>query len=1167
MNSAALPHWLPAKRVWPSKTLKIMKLMFVFMFAAALQVSANGYSQTVTINRQNVSLEKIFKDVKKQTGYNFLYKEEWVALAGKVSIDVKNTPLVKALDECFAKLSFTYEIVDNTIVMKAREEKKNLPEVEKLPPPPVIVKGTLKNDKNEPLAGASIIIKGSKKGTTSATDGSFSIEANPGDVLEFSMVGYTKQTYKVTGGATINFILEMVAAQIEEVVVIGYGTAKKSDLTGSVSILKPTETQAATSVSVDAMLQGKMPGVNVVNSYSGPGAANSVTIRGANSLRGDNQPLYVIDNIPQASTGQFTANSVGDFAIPENPLATLNPNDIESIQVLRDASATAIYGSRGANGVVIITTKKGKSGRPKITFSNNISVSNMTGVKDMLSLEQYGGYKNTQLGTAPPAFYFVNGEVRYLFSGATYNPNDPTTYSVIQEKRWIDEIKRPGISRTHDLSISGGTDKHTYFISGDHKDIDGVIKNTKMQVSNLRLNLNSELSKRLTLAISMSAGFRKNNMLTGGDTRGGLSGSIMTTSLYAAPFEYPANDPIWNLTTPDGLDNRSTPNSWLNDFDDIAKEKTFRGSAQLTWKISDAFSYNLRTGGNITIQERARWFGLQLFQGLNNRGYLSQNNLNKSNYTIENLLSYKKTFKKVAVLNVLAGATYDEYKFLNRLTDGIQFQNMLLRTNGMHFASVITPYQPVQADYQLLSYLSRVNLSFLNDKYLLTATVRADGSSKFSKENRWAYFPSLALAWRIDKENFIKNIAWVNQLKLRFGYGKTGNQSIDPYSTISSYTQGTYYANNAGDRILAVNLAGLQNKNIKWETTSSFNAGLDFKILNSRLTGSAEIYFKQTDDLLITRDIPPSTGFPRLLLNQGSLTNKGVEFELSGDIIRKKDFQLTLDGNISFNRSEITSLGLPQGVFGKETYTAYLGNTIGDHFGAANIFIQGQQPGLFWGYKTNGIYQGGGDTADVKRNLLNVAPRPGDVRFVDQNGDSTINTSDLTIIGNPNPKFIYGFKLAATYKNFSFSTSFNGVYGNQIFNANLRYQATPSLQAPNLRSEAFENAWTATNKSNLYPSVTYRNANMVMDRYIEDGSYLRWADLTLAYDFKGDYLKKIGLQSAKFYINAKNLAVFTNYSGFDPEVNSFGFDGLRRGVDLNSFPNSKTFTAGVNIVF
>jgi TonB-linked SusC/RagA family outer membrane protein len=530
-------------------------------------------------------------------------------------------------------------------------------------------------------------------------------------------------------------------------------------------------------------------------------------------------------------------------------------------------------------------------------------------------------------------------------------------------------------------------------------------------------------------------------------------------------------------------------------------------------------------------------------------------------------LNYKKSFGKKVSLSVLAGVTYDAYKFLNKITDGTNFQNLLLRTNGMHFASVVTPYQPIQSDYQLLSYLSRVSLSFLNDRFLLTGNIRADGSSKFAADNRWAYFPSLAVAWRMEKESFIKNIGWVDQLKLRLSYGKTGNQSIDPYSTISSYTQGTYYANNAGDRVLAVNLAGLANTNIKWETTSSYNAGVDFALLKSRLSGTVEAYYKETNDLLISRDIAPSTSFSKVMLNQGALSNKGLEFSLSADVIRKKDVVLNVSGNISFNQSKIIKLGLPQGQFGNSTYVAYLGNSIGDHFGVANIFIQGQAPGLFWGYKTNGIYQGKGDTANVKKSLTNVAPRPGDIKFADLNSDSVINSSDMTVIGNPNPKFIYGFNISATIKSFTISAAFNGSYGNQIFNANLRYQATPSAQSSNLRSDAFENSWRSDKPSNLYPSVTYKLPSVAMDRYVEDGSFLRWSDLTVSYSLPKKFIGKIGLQNANVYTTCKNVALITKYSGFDPEVNSFAFDGLRRGIDLNSFPNARTYILGLNIAF
>ncbi|MGF7229763.1 SusC/RagA family TonB-linked outer membrane protein [Arachidicoccus sp.] len=807
------------------------------------------------------------------------------------------------------------------------------------------IKGSVLAENGTLLKGVSIRVVNAQndKAVYTVTDslGVFAADLLYGQPYNFYFyyVGYSSDSlmnFSINKGEhnSILFRLKEAKTTLEDVVLIGYGTARRGDVTGSISSYKPGENEAATSVSVDQMLQGKVPGLQVTNSYAGPGAASSVVIRGANSLRGDNQPLYIIDNVPQPSTGQFGDNELGDNQIPENPLTTLNPSDIESVQVLKDASATAIYGSRGANGVIIITTKKGVVGRAKINFNSNVSSASAVRLPKMLNLDEYGQFLFDRSGVQ--SFYNVDGQTRYVFSGGSYDPNNDSSYNIIQEKDWQNATYRNAVSQNYNLSINGGAGKTTYYLSGNYKNIQGIVRGTSMKIGNFRLNLNTDLSKKLKLATSLSGGIRGNNMMNGGDTRGGATGSIVNAALYAAPFEYPADDP----TLTSNLDARTNALSWINDYEDVTNEKTFRASTELNWKISKLFSYSLRSGINETIQDRSRWFGLQLFQGYNNNGYLSTSTLNRNNYTVENLLHFDKKIQGIVNISALAGVTYDKYTMLNKITVGSNFQNYLLTVNGMNYASDVTVYQPDQQDYQLLSYLGRLNLSFLNDKVIATASFRADGSSKFTPGNRWGYFPSTAIAWRMEKERFIQNLKWINQLKLRVGYGKTGSQSISPYQTLSFYSQNSYYADNSGGVALGINVGGLPNRSLTWETTSSYDAGLDFAVLNSRLSGTVDVYSKETNNLLINKNIPLSVGFASVILNQGSLSNKGVELSLNGDVIKTENFRFSLGGNISFNTSKIQKLGLPEGQFGDTSYVGYLGNTLGDHYGAANIFIQ-----------------------------------------------------------------------------------------------------------------------------------------------------------------------------------------------------------------------------------
>lgn len=1023
------------------------------------------------------------------------------------------------------------------------------------------VTGKVTDVSKQGIAGATLQIEGTKRYAITDAKGNFSIPSIGGtEVLLISYTGFLTQKVTIGNKSVINVMLAEDAKLLNDVVVIGYGAVKRSDVTGAIASIKPDPNDASKSLSVENLLQGKIAGVSVSGSVAAPGAALSVTIRGANSLRGDNQPLYIIDNIPQASTGAFPASALGggDFQIPQNPLTSLNPSDIEDIQVLKDASATAIYGSRGANGVIIVTTKKGKQGKAKVNATANFTTVEATNLRDMLSLSEYANYRNERLGTSGAQFYPVGDEMRYVFSGQVYDANNPATYRLVTERNWQKEIYRKAFSQNYDLSISGGENKIKYYLSADYKNINGLVKQTGLQQGGLRLNLGGDISKSLTFNVSMSGAIKKNNMMSGGNTKGGVTGSITRTAIDSAPFEIPSDDPM--LVSNDEA--KTTTLSWLNDYDDIANEKSVRASADLTWKISKNFSYNVRTGGNVVVQDRSRWYGLQLFQGQNNNGLLALGELNSNNYTFENLLNYNGRIGKIVNIVATAGVTYDDYNWLSKSTTASNFQFKDLRTNGLHMASVINALQPIQKDYQLLSYLSRLNLSFLNGKYLATATVRADGSSKFRAGNRWATFPSFALAWRADQEKWIKSSTWIDQLKLRVGYGKTGSQSISPYNSFYDYGQIVDYATAAGVKAIAIGVSNLQNSELKWETTSAYNAGLDFSFWKGKLSGTIDAYYKETNDLLIEKNLPASTSFGSITMNQGALSNKGIELSLSSELVKNDSFSWSLSGNIGINRAKIIDLGLPETPFGNEKYKAYLGNSIGDHFGAANIFIVGKVPGLFWGYKTDGIIQTG--AAGPTSAIFNQTP--GNIKVVDVTGDGVIDVNDKTVIGNPNPDFNYGFQTAVTYKQFKFSATFYGVQGGDVVNGNIRYEQMPSQQTSNMISKAYTGAWRANAQTNLYPGVNSVLQNVVYDRYVEDASFLRCSDITLAYTVPKTWTNhKIG--NINLFASVKNAFLITDYSGYDPEMRTFSFDGLRPGIDLNSFSNPRQFILGLNVTF
>lgn len=1133
---------------WDLKPLLLMKLTIFLIIVSFFQSIAHTNAQKITLNFKNVALEKVINQIRIQSKYDFVFHSSDIKQASPVTIVVKDASLEDALNMALANQSLSYIIKDKAVVIKKQVQSD------------IEVTGVVTDESNTILSGVTVKVVGYTQSTSTNADGRFTLKnVNKNALIQFSFLGFDIVERKAqTNMGSIR--LKASSADLDEVVVIGYGSVRRQDVTGSISSLKPNEMDASKSLSVDNLIQGKIAGVAVSGGVAQPGAAPNIIIRGANSLRGDNQPLYIIDNIPQPATGTFAASSIGsgDFEIPQNPLTSISPNDIEDIQILKDASATAIYGSRGANGVIIITTKKGKAGTPKVNFSTNGTIVGSTRLRKMMNLSEYADYRNERAGSTP-MFFKVGDEIRYTFDGNAYDPNVDSTYIIATERNWQKEIYGNPLSQAYNLSVSGGNDKVKYYLATDYKDIKGLVKETNFKQGGLRLNLGGSLSQKLTFNTSLAAVLKKNNMMAGANTKGGVTSGLTRSAIDSAPFLLPPDDP--SLESNEEL--RTTALSWLTDYEDVTSEKTIMASADLTWKFARNFSYTLRGGGNIGLQERTRWFDTGVFLGLNNNGYLGNNNFNRNNLTIENLVNYNARIGNIANVSATAGVTFDDYNVLNRSILASDFEFKDLGIDGLHMANNQTINSPQQSDYQLLSYLARVNFSFLDGKYIVTATGRADGSSKFNADNRWAFFPSTAIAWKLDKENFLESQDWIDELKIRLGYGKTGSQSISPYNTFYNYEQSRYYSNGSGELIKAIVVSNLSNPNLKWETTSSYNAGLDFNMWKGRLSGTFEIYSKETTDLLVNKNIATSTGFQVITVNQGALSNKGLELSLSSDIIRNDNFSWNLSGNIGTNTRRVLDLGSPMMDLGVVQGKGYLGNSIGDHFGVANIFLVDKAPGLFYGFQTDGIIQSG-ETNLPTSTIFNQLP--GEIKVVDLNGDGVINANDMTIIGDPNPDFNYGFQTTLGYKRFKFSTSFYGVHGGEILNANIRYEQTPANNTSNTTSYAYANAWRADRPSNLFPSVHSNVKNYVNDRYVEDGSFLRCGDITLSYLIPKDALKGKA-QNINVFGSVKNAFIITNYSGYDPEMRTFSFDGLRPGIDIGSFSNPRQFVVGLNVTF
>ena len=1032
------------------------------------------------------------------------------------------------------------------------------------------ITGTVKDETGLTLPGVTIQIKNTENlGAISNFDGYFNITipSTSSKILVFSYLGYTTQEVNVSNTTNVNLIMIPDQTQLDEVVVIGYGTVLKKDVTGALTSVKVKDNVANQSGTIDQLLQGRAAGVQVTQNAGAPGSGISVKIRGTNSLRGNNEPLYVIDGVIISSAGEdvIAAGGVGNSGQEtQNGLNGINPRDIESIQVLKDASATAIYGSRGANGVVLITTKKGVKGKVKIKSFITTSIRTIDKKYDVLDGNGYANYQNetSLLNGLNPRFQIDGSQIFGITYDTAGNPN--VSNRPAQILNWQDELYRQGFSTKVGFSASGGSDNGNYYISLGFDEQEGIVSNSSLKSSDIRINLNQDLTNKLKLQARFSASFNDINFTEGGDLTGANQSFVRNAILFRPVITEEIEDFGEDLEA-------SNPYSWVNDFEDVSKAKRYIASIGLTYKLPvKGLKYQLKAGGNVRTKDRRRFYGLTTFQGANANGALQISTLNVTSYQINNFLRFNRTFNRKHRINATAGVTYDVRNVENSIYAVEDFVTTGLTTQQPFLASVISqPLRYLKSDQQIFSLLGRLNYTF-NNKYILTASFRRDGVSKFSKENRFGFFPSFALAWRLDNEKFIKNLNIFEDLKLRAGWGEIGNHGIGAYGTLSDYgINGQLYGTPGNGTSVPLSLNNLANPNLTWETTEQLNFGLDFTTKNDRISGSIDLYDKTTKDLLQRSPIPTSSGFRSILINRGTISNKGLEVALNIAAVSTDDFEINIGGNIAFNKTKIETLGIPledfyiDGVAEQRSF--YFGNqiSVGQYFRtAANVFVEGEETSLFYGFETNGIYQ----TEDTD---LVAGAVPGDVRVVDQNEDGVVDILDRTFIGNPNPDFVYGFNLNFKLKGFTADFLFNGVYGNDIANGNLIKLNNAEGLGTNISPNAYNNAWRPDAQSNLHPRLGYdvisNQAIGISDRIIEDGSYLRLNNVTISYDIPVENSSL--MERLNVYIAGQNLFTWTDYSGYNPEVSSFLNNGLINGVDWNGAPNAKTILLGLNINF
>ena len=1048
------------------------------------------------------------------------------------------------------------------------------------------VTGLVNDENGSPLPGATVQLKGSETiGAITDFDGNFSISI-PSDaqqVLVVSYIGYLNEEVDVTNQISINVNLQPDTEALEEVVVVGYGTVLKRDLTGSVSSVKVEDDVSRAAATVDQLLQGRASGVQVTQNAANPNSGVSVRIRGTNSLRGNNEPLYVVDGVIISSAGEDvgavgTGNTGQD---PQSGLNGINPRDIERIEILKDASATAIYGSRGANGVVLITTKSGsqEDGKGKFNIYFTSTVTDITKTYDMLDGVGYANYSNAARAAAgeSPRYRVEGGNVFSYLTNPDGTPSDTVDNTANELYNWQDYIYKQGISSNLGVTFSGASDNGDYYLSAGFNDMNGLIDNASFQTTDLRLNLNYDINEKLRVEARLSTFFSESDFAEGGDLIGGDQSFVQQTVSYNPIIANGLED------VSDFFDGNvlSNPIAWIDDFTDESKENRVIASLAVKYKFNvPGLQYEFRVGGNLRDKDRSRFYGLTTWQGANSNGLFQQMKLNALTYQVNNFLRYNRNINRNHRVNATLGVTYD-VRDVSSSTYAVQdFVTAQLGTDQPFLGQVISnPLLLRAADQQMFSLLGRVNYTFKN-KYVLTASFRRDGVSKFSENNRYGFFPSFAFAWRAGSEKFIQNLDLFSSLKFRAGWGQIGNHGIGPYGTLPNYgASSSLYGTPTNGTTVPIVLNNIPNPDLTWETTEQINIGVDFGFNNGKISGTIDVYEKNTKDLLQQTPIPTSSGFSNMLINRGTLENRGVELGLDVTVIDKGDLNLSFGGNIAFNKTKIENLGLIAGDilmpfesvnqgsgYGVQQIPSYLGNTPSRGNSIKfpiNIFLEGHETALFYGWKTDGIFKSG----DTMYRINGSMSQPGDIKVLDLNGDGQVDLNDRTIIGNPNPDYIYGFNMNLSYKGFSLRALFNGTEGNDIVNGNMYRFGYAEGTYRNIIKEAWTDRWSAENPNGTYPRLGY-SSNLfaaAMDRFVEDGSYLRLKNITLNYDvpLKPDNF----IDSANVYVTGTNLFTWTDYSGYDPEITTFMYDGLIQGVDWNNKPNSKSVLVGVNLTF
>lgn len=998
---------------------------------------------------------------------------------------------------------------------------------------------------NQPIIGASVTIKGTTHGVVTDTEGKFYFQTGQKFpyTLIVSYIGYKKAEVIVEKNPVI-INLKEERQELDELVVVGYGTQKRKDITGSVASVPKANLSQVTS-SADNLLRGAVAGVVVTQSSGRPGASSSVRIRGGNSITAGNEPLYVVDGILIYNDNANSSAGVTYAGASVNVLSTINPADIESIEVLKDASATAIYGSRGANGVVIITTKKGIKGQDNISYQGYFGFQNISKKLKLMNASEWASLRNDVQASIGQAPSFTAAQIEAFKTSGNYD--------------WQSAAFRTAAPvQSHNLSFSGGDERSRYSVSAGYFDQEGIVLGSDFKRISLRANYERNYSQNFKFGVNANYTYSLANGV--GTAGSGRTPNPLVAAVLTAPVVPIKNaDGSYNVTNNIYATsvNGYVPNP-INDLENTTNETNLNRiltSLFGEYKITKKLTAKVAVSGDVLNTKQNYYAPSNTTTGAGTKGLASVGDRLVGSVLNENTLNYNTTFGENHKFSALGGYTlqYTKGEVVNAGAN--TFVNDANTYNALQDGIAVKPYSEAYESV-LKSWLARVNYSY-KGKYNLTLSGRADGSSRFGSESLWGYFPSAGFSWNITDEEFANNIKGVTEAKLRITAGTTGNQEIGNYLSLAS--MGSVNYSFGGTLYTGIAPTRLANPDLKWEKTDQYNVGLDLSLFDRKINFVFDVYYKKTKDLLISVPVPLSSGYATILQNIGGVENKGFEVGVTTENLKTENFAWNSNIVFSLNRNKVTEIG----------------NGVNEFFPVVpNGSLLQQQPvivkvgfplGTFWGYRTNGIFQTQEEvnTQPKINSLANT--KVGDRRYVDTNGDGVINALDKGNLGTSQPKFVGSFSNTISYRDFDLNFSFQGSYGAKIFNA-LNQQLEISTLGTNAAS-TLNDRWTATNPSNEIPRATSSPLGIVSERYVEDASFLRLKLITLGYTLPKSVSKKLGTKSVKVYVSAENLITWTKYTGYDPEVSSYEQNNLYPGIDFGSYPNSKTFISGLNVTF